>query len=233
MSSNRLRLNQEKTQFAWFGTPQRLLKRDTIQLGTRSSALVSSDPVRNLGVVLDPELRMESHINGLCRSCFYQLRRLRTIQHSLSPKALASLVHAFVCGRLDYCNSTLFGSAEYLLRRLQSVLNAAARLILRIKKYDHISTAIREQLHWLPIDSRIVFKICLLVRACLTGCAPAYPQEMCIPVSSVAGRRGLRSSSRGDLIIPSFQGRRSGRSELAVGLSLLLVQLCGIDCRMT
>ena len=158
MSSNRLRLNQEKTQFAWFGTPQRLLERDTIQLGTRSSALVSSDPVRNLGVVLDPELRMESHINGLCRSCFYQLRRLRTIQHSLSPKALASLVHAFVCGRLDYCNSTLFGSAEYLLRRLQSVLNAAARLILRIKKYDHISTAIREQLHWLPIDSRIVFK---------------------------------------------------------------------------
>ena len=143
---------------------------------------------------------------SLCRSCFYQLRRLRTIQHSLSPKALASLVHAFVCGRLDYC-STLFGSAEYLLRRLQSVLNAAARLILRIKKYDHISTAIREQLHWLPIDSRIVFKICLLVRACLTGCAPAYLQEMCIPVSSVAGRRGLRSSSRGDLIIPSFQGR--------------------------
>ena len=119
-------------------------------------------------------------------------------------------------GRLDYCNSTLFGSAEYLLRRLQSVLNAAARLILRIKKYDHISTAIREQLHWLPIDSRIVFKICLLVRACLTGCAPAYLQEMCIPVSSVAGRRGLRSSSRGDLIIPSFQGRpfrkeRTGR----------------------
>ena len=216
MSSNRLRLNQEKTQFAWFGTPQRLLERDTIQLGTRSSALVSFDPVRNLGVVLDPELRMESHINGLCRSCFYQLRRLRTIQHSLSPKALASLVPAFVCGRLDYCNSTLFGSAEYLLRRLQSVLNAAARLILRIKKYDHISTAIREQLHWLPIDSRIVFKICLLVRACLTGCAPAYLQEMCIPVSSVAGRRGLRSSSRGDLIIPSFQGRpfrkeRTGR----------------------
>ena len=98
-------------------------------------------------------------------------------------------------------------------------------LILRIKKYDHISTAMREQLHWLPVDSRIVFKICLLVRACLTGCAPAYLQEMCIPVSSVAGRRGLRSSSRGDLIIPSFQEGRSGRSELAVGPFLSLVQL--------
>ena len=88
------------------------------------------------------------------------------MRHSLTRNALLTLVHAFLCSRLDFCNSAMFGVNSYLLDRLQSILNAAARLILQIPKFGSISSAIRDELHWLPVRSRIVFKQCLLVRSC-------------------------------------------------------------------
>src|SRR6218665_1644255 len=62
---------------------------------------------------------------------------------------LSLLVHAFVCSRIDYCNSLLIGLPKSRLAPL-SVLNAAARLIARIPRFSHISTFMTEQLHWLP-----------------------------------------------------------------------------------
>ena len=139
------------------------------------------------------------------------------MRHSLTRNALLTLVHAFVCSRLDFCNSAMFGVHSYLLDRLQSILNAAARLILQIHKFSSISSAIRDELHWLPVQSRIVFKQCLLVRSCLAGSAPSYLAELCIPVSSVTGRRqNLRSASRGTLVVPRVRTERYGRRGFSV-----------------
>ena len=116
-----------------------------------------------------------------------------------------------ICNRIDYCNSVLYGASRLQLDRLQSILNAAARIILRIPKFSHISASIRNELHWLPVRFRPEFKICLLVRNCLIGTAPAYLQELCVAVSSSAGRRNLRSASRGDLVVPRADTTRFGR----------------------
>ena len=94
---------------------------------------------------------------------------------------------------------------------LQSILNAAARIILRIPKFSHISASIRSELHWLPVRFRPEFKICLFVRNCMIGTAPAYLQELCVAVSSSAGRRNLCSASRGDLVVPRADTTRFGR----------------------
>ena len=118
---------------------------------------------------------------------------------------------SFICNRIDYCNSVLYGASRFQLDRLQSILNAAARIVLRIPKFSHISASIRDELHWLPVRFRPEFKICLFVRNCLVGTAPAYLQELCIAVSSSAGRRSLRSASRGDLVVPRSDTTRFGR----------------------
>ena len=127
-----------------------------------------------------------------------------------------TLVHAFITSRVDHCNGVLYGSNGYLLDRLQSVLNSAARLILGVPKFDSVSAAIRNELHWLPIEKRIRFKIALLVRHCIVGAAPEYLTELCRPVSSSSGWQCLRSASRGDLIVPRFRLRRSGYRAFAV-----------------
>ena len=216
MAPNRLRLNPDKTQFVWFGTRQQLAKRNCDRLSSVSPTLVSDTHVRNLGVILDSELLMGDHISQLCRSCFFQLRRLRAIRHSLTQKSILMLAHSFICNRIDYCNSVLYGASRFQLDRLQSILNAAARIILRISKLFSISASIRDELHWLPVRFRPEFKICLFVRNCLVGTAPAYLQELCIAVSSSAGRRGLRSASRGDLVVPRADTTRFGRRGFSV-----------------
>ena len=86
--------------------------------------------VNNLGVYFDPELLMERQVNKLCQVCYFHLRRLRTVRRSLTKESLLTLVHAFITSRVDHCNGVLYGSNGYLLDRLQSVLNSAARLIL-------------------------------------------------------------------------------------------------------
>ena len=60
-----------------------------------------------------------------------------------------TLVHAFISSRLDYCNSLLVGTADCVIRKLQGVQNAAARLIIRTRKFDHIKFL--WDLHWLPV----------------------------------------------------------------------------------
>jgi len=62
---------------------------------------------------------------------------------------------------IDYCNAVLAGVHDIHLRQLQGVLNAAARLIVYRRKYDSISSTMRDLLHWLPVHQRIQFKMCL------------------------------------------------------------------------
>jgi len=75
--------------------------------------------------------------------------------------------------RLDHCNAVLAGIPLHLARRLQSVMNAAARLVFASSKCDHI-TPLPRCLHWLKVPWRIVFKLAVLVYKCLHGLAPSY-----------------------------------------------------------
>ncbi len=71
------------------------------------------------------------------------------------------LIHAFMTSRLDYCNALLGGCSAHLINKLQRVKNAAARVLTRTRKYDHISP-VMSTLHWLLIKHRIDFKILLI-----------------------------------------------------------------------
>ena len=231
MSSNRISLNTGKTQFIWFGTRAGLAKRDIHQLSSQSPSLVELTTVKNLGFTLDQELTMKDHVSKLCQSCYYQLRQIRTIRHSLSPSAIRTLVHAFICSRIDFSNSLLHGTSAYLLDRLQSVLNSSARLILKIGKYDPISTAVRRDLHWLPIQARIQFKLNIITRNCLVGQAPAYLTELCHFINEIPARRNLRSATQVQLLVPRFREERSGRRGFSIS-SPQLWNLLPTDIRL-
>ena len=71
-----------------------------------------------------------------------------------------TLVHAFVTSKLDNCNALLYGPTKYKIKRLQYVLNSAARLVRFSRKHDHISPVLAE-LHWLPVEQRGGFQILL------------------------------------------------------------------------
>jgi len=105
---------------------------------------------------------MDVHVAAVCRSGYYQLRQLRPLTRALSSAAAETVVHAFIASRLDYCNALLYGLSDRLMCRLQSVQNAAARLVTGARPCDHITPILR-QLHWLPVRQRVLFKIAVLV----------------------------------------------------------------------
>jgi hypothetical protein len=107
-----------------------------------------------------------------------------------------------VVSKVDYCNALLAGQPDYVVCRLQSVLHAAARLIFSLRKFNHITKILRDRLHWLQVQERVDFKLCLLEYKARHGLAPDYIAAMCEPVSSVTARRWLRSAEVGDLIVP-------------------------------
>jgi len=71
---------------------------------------------------------LADHVASLCRSCFFHLRQLRLVRSSLTDDSAKTLVHAFVSSRLDYCNSVLYSVSGRLLRKLQTVQNAAEKV---------------------------------------------------------------------------------------------------------
>ena len=105
---------------------------------------------------------------------------------------------AYVISRLDQNNSLLLGVPKSTTHKLQMVQNACAKMIYGARKHDHVTPLLKE-LHWLPVEQRIVFKTLLLVFKCMKGVAPAYLSEL---ITVYVPSRSLRSEGKGLLCIP-------------------------------
>ena len=111
-----------------------------------------------------------------------------------------TLVSAFVTSRIDYCNGVMAGITEKQTARLQSVLNAAARLLYGGSKRDHITPLIRDKLHWLRFSQHVTYKLCILVCKSIQNCTLRYLTDLVSGlVSSHTGRR-LRSAVYLDIV---------------------------------
>ena len=134
---------------------------------------------------------MSTHIDNVCKSAFYQLRNIARVRRYLSFHTTKQLVHAFVTIKLDNdYNASLYGPPKEQTGKLRRVLITGARLLTGSYKYDHI-TPVLMQLHWLPVEQRIVYKIVLLTIKALNEIAPQYIADM---ISYYTPSRCLRST---------------------------------------
>ena len=141
------------------------------------------------------------------------IKTIGKIRHLLPQKTTEQLTHAFVTSRIDSCNSLRYGLPAALIHKLQRLQNTAARLVTRTRKYCHISPVLRE-LHWLPVEQRVVFKILLLTYRALHGMAPVYLQDLLVPYTPT---RTVRSSSDGLLLsVPRTKCQRFGDRAFSV-----------------
>ena len=127
-----------------FGTTVQLSKLKTSTLVVADSCVTLSSKVRNLGAIFDNKIKLTSHENTVCQKAHNQLRNIGNIQKYLSQETKEIIVHAFFTTRLDYLNSLLYGMPDYIIKRLQRLLNAAARIITNLGKYDHITDAMKK-----------------------------------------------------------------------------------------
>ena len=134
------------------------------------------------------------------------------IRKYLSEDSAKTLTHAFVTSRLDNMNSLLYDLPKVQIDRLQNIQDHSVRIIKQKRKFDHI-TSDKIELHWLPVEFRIKFKILLLVYKCLHGKGPAYLasmlEEHCPP-------RVLRSATQLRLRAPPVPQKRYGDRAFSV-----------------
>jgi len=113
-------------------------------------------------------------------------------KHSIPSSYLITLVSSLVISRLDYCISALSGAPYSRLCRLQSILNASARLIFRASRYSSVTPLLRT-LEWLPVKRRIDYRLAILAFSCHHRRAPSYLISD-LSTRASQGCRQLRSS---------------------------------------
>ncbi len=192
MLANMMKQNDGKTEFIIACSPRLRSHVQGTSLSVGDSAITPTADARNLGVLFDSEMNLAAHIKKVCQTSYMHIRNIAQIRPALTDKAAQCLVHALISSRLDNCNSLYAGLPLASTNMLQDVQNAAARLLSRTRKYDHV-TSILKSLHWLPITYRVQYKVLLLVYKCLNGLAPQYLQELLQYRNS---RPGLRSTGR-------------------------------------
>ena len=91
-------------------------------------------------------------------TCYSTCTSQTRIRKYLRQESCEIAVSVFITSKLDYCNSLLYGCRKMQLKKLQYVQNAAARIVTQTRKFYHI-TPVLFDLHWLPVNYRIVFKV--------------------------------------------------------------------------
>ncbi len=156
----------------------------------RSDSVNPSQQAKNLGVISDPTLSMSSHIPSTCKAAYFNLYRLIRNKKYLSPHGLKTAVHALISSKTDYCMSLLVGLRASQTDKPQHALNSAAHLITGTKKFDHISPVLCN-LHWWPVDKRILIKFLCITLKSLNRQASHYRAGQLQPYIP---RRTLRSA---------------------------------------
>ena len=173
--------------------------------------------MKNIGVLFDDSLSLVPHVTATCKSAFYHLRNIYKIRIFLTPDTTESIVHAFVTSRIGYRNSLLYGLPKCVVKNLQYVQNSAARLIYLSRKFDHV-TPLLSNLHWLPIEQRIHFKILLITYKALNRKVPKYRSDL---LSLYSPGRNLRSANQKLLCKASYNLKTYGARSFSCAAPLL------------
>ena len=173
MSTFFLKLNKSKTKILVLAPPSVLSEIEIHGMFMDNNSIRFVTSAKNLGVWLDENLNFKAHIRKVVSSSFMVIRDIGKIRRFLPHESLCTVVCSLVLSKLDYCNALYYNLYASDLKMLQSVQNAAIRLISGGHKFDRKSISpLYVKHHWLRIRERIIFKLCLLVHKCVSGTAP-------------------------------------------------------------
>ena len=207
---NGLLLNASKTEAIAFGTRQQLSKRTDadVRIAFGGTEIVVSDHIKILGVHLDSTLLMKVQVAAVAKACNFHIRALRHIRPLLTKRVAQTISYGMVTARLDYCNSLLQGTSKDNIARLQCVQNSLARVVSRAP-WKTPSKPLLCELHWLPVQQRVTYKIGLLVYKTLQSEKPAYLHSLLIPYEPA---RCLRSKEHSLLTKGHFNTKAVSRA---------------------
>ena len=192
-AQNGMLLNPDKSEVLLVATPS---VAETFAEGSgvavAGSNIAFSVKLKSLGVTLDRTLSFDEHVRNVVKASNYHIKALRHVRPLLDKSIANTVACSIVATRLDYCNSLLYGTSKSNLVKLQHVQNTLARVVAGTRRREHITPVLKD-LHWLPVEQRIQYKVALITHKVLTEKQPQYLTEL---VSAYEPPRQLRSSTQ-------------------------------------
>ena len=192
-----LLINPVKTKVLAVGVPQLLQKLSSFSIRLLDKEITPVPVVKDLGVHLDACLSYNEHITKTVSNCLLKLKQINRIKHLLDRKTLLLVMNSFVFSKLLYCSTVWSNTSNSNIAKLQKVQNFAGRIILGLRKYDHISDELRS-LNWLPIKERLILNDATMMHKCINKLVPDYLVDM-FKLRSHVHNRQTRSSSALDI----------------------------------
>ena len=177
MKLHLLKLNDDKTEYLLLGTKHNISLAGELNIKIGNDTVTNSMTAKHLDVHFNANLKGTIHTNKLASSVFMTICNIAKIRSMLDADSTKILIKALLISKLDYCNSFLLGIPNCKIDQMQSLPNMACRFIFNLHKHDHITSYLK-LLHWLKIDSRIQYKVAVLVYKCVHGLAPLCLSEI-------------------------------------------------------
>ena len=196
MSCNFLKINENKTQLLVISPKNNTCSIFTdLCISFGGNIITPAITATNLGVIFDSSMTMHTYINSIASKGYFYLHNFYQVADKLTFDLKVQLVTTYILPLLDYNNILLFSATMQYRYKLQKLLNNAVRFIFKLsgrkKKRRPISPYLKK-LHILPIESRIIYKLCLFVYKSIHGMSPQYIQDLIEPKITQAR---LRSSN--------------------------------------
>ena len=201
MRTNKLKLNDEKTEVVLFGTRQQLEKLgedNTFEIKIGSEVIKPTPSARNLGFHMEAQLKPQTHMTKVCGTAYSTLKNIARVQNLLTPEAAKIIIQGLIISKLDNFNGLLLGVSAHQMNKLQIAQNMCCRIIKNLRKYDHISDAMKD-LHWLKIPQHIQFKVLVTIYQCVNCLVQPFIINL---LDLNLTRKNLRSNTQVNFPIP-------------------------------
>ena len=157
--------------------------------------------VKDLGTILDSQLKYKEHVQHLSSSCISKLGQISRVKHLFDQSTLVTIINTLIMSKISYCSSIWSNTSDDNIKKIQLIQNCAARLVSGKAKYDHISPSLKE-LGWLPIKEYLQYRDAVLTHKCINNQAPSYLCEKFTRRNQIHDRT---TRNQNELDIPKYR----------------------------
>lgn len=175
-----------------------------ILLTLNNTTIPLVDRFKNLGVVLDTNLRFYYHVSNLSKRTYMQLKILYSNRHILNFKTRKKLVESLVISILSYSIVLYYPCLDFVTKsRIQKIQNSCCRFVFGLRRYSHISSKINE-LQWLKMDDMFTYHLLILTHKMIKSNKPLYLLNKLVLRGDI-NQRTLRSNNQFDIPMHHMQ----------------------------
>jgi Reverse transcriptase (RNA-dependent DNA polymerase)/Endonuclease-reverse transcriptase len=214
LNFNKLKLNVEKSKFMVITNKK--INKNEFELKIGNQRIERVGVMKYLGVILDDELKMDEHVDYVCKKMGQKYGFLCRTSKKLSTQSKILLYKATIATHIEYCSTVLFLASDEQVKRLQRIQNKIMRLILRAPKRTNVLWML-DAMQWQPLKQRIEMNTLSFIYKIIHNQLPDY---LCNKIRYIKDIHNYNTRSGGNVALPRMTKTGSQNSLFYRGMKI-------------